>query len=293
MTGMLDRSWVPTIVQSFGAGILVPGRAIFLEQAKALKVSNQRSSTMRAISAAILLTAALAAADAEADPRVLSLCLSTGGSLMNGLQVLPSELDDRKNRRHANGQRLSWSCQADQTEVLVEVVGVFPRTARAVQLGLVPRGSAPILIEDTIPNGSNLRSLFLAPAPARNNVHIILDLALPSDNTTGGQPPGCAIWFTTLPDGDTPPPDGLDFLNFNGLVSATSYEDHNNEPGVRGFIDVALVVGPAPDGNARIAPEPIRFGLPDGTIVHLENAQVFYNAGDHDGCYGSVEVSFE
>jgi hypothetical protein len=268
--------------------LLVAGSESMLSMGSILRDSinrlTQEDILMRTISAAIILTAALAATDAEADPRVLSLCLTTGGSLINGLQILPSDLDERKNRLGSNGQRFAWNCQADQTEVLVEIVGVFPRTNKAIQMGLIPRPQPIEVKGNAIDRGVFLRSFPAHAEPGEAAPRIYLEV------DDEGQPETCTMWFL-IPGEYTA--DSLAFYNLNGSRNFFGWNDRRpplDQIGVDGH--VAQIVPAVPVGDVRESPVPVRFEMPSGKLFTFDNARVsFIDGPDPAACEGSATVS--
>jgi hypothetical protein len=102
---------------------------------------------------------------------------------------------------------------------------------------------------------------------------------------------GCALWF--LVSGTFSPNDPA-FLNFNGQPQVFGFLDHHDVGLGEQLMDAqaAIIVGPAPNGDARAASQPIRFALQDGTVVRLDETQVAFAMGK-EGCWGSVWVSIE
>jgi hypothetical protein len=224
---------------------------------------------------------------AEADPRVLSICLSTGGSIMSSFQILESELDERRmTRRHPNGQLLSRPCVKNETEVLFEVTGVFPRTNLARQLGLVPPNE-PIEVEGNAGLGTSfVADLLEAAQPGELPPRIAIDVV---NLQFGNQ--GCVLWFLVPGEYSQTNPA---FFNLNGARTFFAIENHE-----LGFTEelaahAAIIVGPAPIGDVRQSPVPLQFEMPDGALITLEDARVSFLEGPEPAaCVGSVTVTVQ
>jgi hypothetical protein len=230
----------------------------------------------RTISSAIVL-AALWAADAHA--LVESKCVSPRGELRGVVEILPD----------AEAQRRIACTGPYQSEILTQVVDIFP-SARALELGLVPQAAMPVLVEGFAVNRTDWLEAFPEHAPVGSAMGILIDILDEANDESLGR--GCALWFLVS---GTFGPDDPAFLNLNGQPQVFGFLDHDDVGLGEQLMDAqaAIIVGPAPSGDARAASQPVRFALQDGTVVRLEEAQVAFGAMGKEGCWGSVRISIE
>jgi hypothetical protein len=168
---------------------------------------------MRTISSAAVLAATLWSSGAHA--LVESKCLTPQGLLRGTIQILPNA--DTERRR---------PCVGMQTEVLTEVVDVFPRNRqaeqRAMAFGLVPRAAAaPIVIEGAAVNRTDWLRQFPAHAADGEALGVVIDILEPEDGHFVGH--GCALWL--VHSGEYEPADPA-FHNLNGQPQAFQFTDH-------------------------------------------------------------------
>jgi hypothetical protein len=229
----------------------------------------------RAISSAIVL-AALWAANAHA--LVESRCVGPRGEPRGAVEILPGAEAERR-----------IPCAGPQSEILTQVVDIFP-SARALELGLVPQVAMPALVEGFAVNRTDWLESFLEDAPVGSAMGILIDILDEGNDESLGR--GCALWF--LVSGTFGPEDSA-FLNLNGQPQVFGFLDHHDMGHGEQLMDAqaAIIVGPAPNGDARAANQPVSFALHDGTVVRLDEAQVAFDAMGKEGCWGSVKVSIE
>jgi hypothetical protein len=229
----------------------------------------------RTISSAIVL-AALWATDAHA--LVESKCVGPRGELRGVVEILPGAESERR-----------IPCNGPQSEILTQIVDIFP-SARALELGLVPQAARPVLVEGFAVNRTDWLEAFPDHAPVGSAMGIVIDILDEANDESLGR--GCALWF--LVSGTFSPADSA-FLNLNGQPQVFGFLDHHDMGLGEQLMDAqaAIIVGPAPNGDARAADQAIRFALQDGTVVRLDEAQVAFDAMGKEGCWGTVKVSIE
>jgi hypothetical protein len=233
----------------------------------------------RIVSSAIVLVA-LGATDAHA--LVESKCITPEGLLRGVIEILPDA--DTERRR---------PCLGSQSEILTQIVDLFP-SQRALQLGLVPAGAAPIAIEGhAVPDATETVWIrrFPGPAPAPDEaLGVVIDILDENNDESDGR--GCALWFIVT--GSYGYDGRIGFHNLDNQPQTFMFMDHSVAD-LPNLMDAqaAIIVGPAPDGQARASSTPIRFAMPDGTTFRFDDAQVSYNALGRPDCQGSVEVTVE
>jgi hypothetical protein len=233
----------------------------------------------RIISSAILL---VAFGTTSAQALVESKCITPQGLLRGVIEILPDADTERRQ-----------PCQTSQSEILTQIVDFFP-SEEALQLGLVPAGSASIAIEGHAVQGATqtvwIRS-FPEGAPAPDEVlGVVIDILDENNDESHGR--GCALWFIVT--GSYGYDGRIGFHNLDDQPQTFMFMDHSIAE-MPNLMDAqaAIIVGPAPDGQARASSIPVRFAMPDGTTFRFDDAEVSYNALGRPDCQGSVNVSVE
>jgi hypothetical protein len=229
------------------------------------------------ISSATIAAFMLCAAVPDAHALVESKCITPQGLLRGVIQILPSaDIERRK------------PCVGMQTEVLTEVVDVFPRTRQAEQrakaLGLIPQAVAlSTPIDGDTPGWVTLHSW------PEHDAHIILQRNTEEDDIRVGV--GCMLWFVVVSPGLLEKISENAEVEVAGLLPIGRIDVSIEDPP---FDDILMteLVEMAPPGQTRMG-DTIQLIVDRETIYTFTEPAVAMDAPGHDVCWGSVTVTAE